>query len=246
MKLSAFGLIAALPLLAACAEPQVGSVDSAPVGNSVVVEELSFPMPPGDWRLAASYDQSGSSPNAPQTFRAFVSRSGKTIDRVAVVWVQRKYTYVEKWRQYQSCLTKGDEGVHHAVVTQNTGDANSPSTTTKVDCWHVRTFSLGTSGGAHPLVQGLRDYADANGLFLSPAMVGARFAQKRMVDRRSYVEYLWTPDILVPRYDGGIWGLEDWSSQAVAGDPARRTAVQGIVRWAEEWRPRILSAGSSS
>ena len=233
-------------MLGACAQPEVGSLDAPPVSGAVEVDGLSFPLPTGDWQLAASYNQPGASPNAPQAFRAYVSRSDKLIDRVAIVWVQRKSTFKNLWRKYQSCLTEGDPGVHHAVVTTNTGDFDNPSTDTAIDCWHVRTFSLGTQGGAHPIVEGLRAYADSNGLFLSPAMVGARFAQKRQADRRSYVEYLWTPDILVPRFDNGIWGLDDWSPEAVAADPARTIAVKGLVDWATTWRPRILGSGAAS
>lgn len=247
--IAGLALCAALAVAGCAAGPSsdtLAPAGSAPVSGVVQVEDLAFPLPPGEWRDVYTHNIPGSSPAAPQTFKVYASVTNGAIDRATVVWVQRKFSFREKWRKFQGCLETSNPNVHHAVITQNTGSLNDPSTGTRVDCWHVRSFSLGKAGGAHPIVEALHLFAQREGLFLPATMVGARFAQKRMTDRRSYVEYLWTPEVLVPKVGGGVWLPADWSSDAVQGDPARSLVVQRLVRWAEDWRPSILNAGASS
>ena len=244
-----FATLGSILALAGCAagpsSDTLAPAASAPVSDSILVEELAFPLPPGQWREVYTHDIPGASPAAPQSFKVYASVTNGAIDRATVVWVQRKYSFPDKWRKFQGCLETSNPNVHHAVIRQNTGSANDPSTGTQVDCWHVRNFSLGRSGGAHPIVEALHLFAQREQLFLPATMVGARFAQKRLTDRRSYVEYLWTPDVLVPKAGSGVWLSSDWTSDAVRGDPGRSLVIRRLVRWAEEWRPAILNAGAS-
>ena len=254
MFLSKFAFIgsamASLALLAGCAAgptaDTLASANAAPVSGTTVVEELSFPLLPGDWREVYTHNVPGSSPAAPQTFKVLASVTNGTVDRATIVWVQRKYSFPDKWRKFQGCLETSDPNVHHAVVSRNTGDFDAPSTGTEVDCWHVRNFSLGRSGGAHPIVEALHLYAQREGLFLPATMIGARFAQKRLEDRRSYVEYLWTPEVLIPKVGGGVWLPGDWTSTVVASDPGRQLVVDRLISWAKDWRTSILTSAGTS
>lgn len=242
-------LIAALALtvLQACAPAPsaktLAPVTAVPVSGAVTVEDLSFPLPGGEWREVYTHEIPGRSPNAPQLFKVYASVSGSVIDRAAIVWVQRKFTYTDKWRQYQSCLTTNDQNVHFSEVSLNEG-GTTPTTNPKLDCWHVRTLSMGRAGGAHPAIEALHVYAEREGLVMPTAMIGARFAQKRIPDRREYAEYLWNPDVLAPN-PSGIWGPADWTQNAVANDPARQIVIERITRWGKAWRPGLLRAGLS-
>ncbi len=209
----------------------------------------TFQLPPGEWRVVDERTVNRGGPHsARQTFTVLASTAGKTIDRVAVLWVQYKTRYIERWSRYQGCNTTDRPNVYHAVVRANTGDVSSFGPGTKVDCWHVRAFSLGTSGDPHFTVRALWDYAKANGLYLPAVLVGARFAQKPEIDRRDYAEFLWNPDLIAPRPGGAPWRPEDFNAAAVRADPARKAAMDGLVAWAEDWRRRypIASPAPSS
>ena len=237
-------LVAALQACAPAPSAETLAPASAPrVSNAVVLEDLTFPLPGGEWREVYTHTIPGQSPSAPQTFKVYASISGGVIDRAAVFWVQRKYSYKTRWRQYQSCLTTSQPTVHSAVVTLNEG-GTSPSENPRIDCWHVRTLSMGRKGGAHPIIEALHVFAQREGLIMPTTMIGARFAQKRLTDRREYAEYLWNPDVLSPK-PGGIWLPDDWSRDAAAGDPARKIAIDRITRWGTAWRPRLLQGGTS-
>jgi hypothetical protein len=233
--------------LQACAPPQTAEnlapKASTPVSGAVVLEDLTFPLPGGEWREVYTHSIPGSSPNAPQTFKVYASVSGAMIDRAAIFWVQRKFSVTNKWRQYQSCLTTKDSDVHYSEIILNEG-SNTPSVDPKLDCWHVRALSTGRAGGAHPVIEALHLYAAREGLVMPAVMIGAKFAQKRIGDRRDYAEYLWNLDVLSPN-QAKIWRPTDWTQSAVATDPARRIAVERITRWAKDWRKHLLSGGSS-
>ena len=199
----------------------------------------SFALPPGDWRLIdRTTINEPVNHSAPQTFSVLASVTDKVIDRVAVVWVQRKYRYKNRWSQYKGCLTTRDSAVYHSVVKANTGSDSEFRDGLKVDCWHARALSLGTKGEVHPFVRELRAYARANGLYLPAVMVGARFAQKPLFDRRDYVEIMWNPDLLAPSSAGKPWTVADWQASAVKADPAKKAVMDGIVTWGTDWRAR--------
>ena len=237
----------ALGALQACAPAPsaktLAPTSATPVSGAVEVEGLTFPLPGGEWREVYSHKIPGRSPNAPQSFQVYASISGNVIDRAAIFWVQRKFSYTNKWRQYQSCLTTGDANVHFSEVRLNEGGAE-PTTDPKLDCWHVRTLSMGRAGGAHPVIEALHVYAEREGLVMPATMIGARFAQKRLSDRREYAEYLWNPDVLSPN-PGKVWTPADWSRAATAADPARKIVTDRITRWGKAWRPSLLRAGIS-
>lgn len=234
---------AALAALQACAPAPTAETiapTSAPrVSDAISMDDLRFPLPGGEWREVYTHKIPGQSPSAPQTFKVYASVSGSVIDRVSIFWVQRKSTYKDLWRQYQSCLTTAEPEVHHAVVTHNEGGPN-PTRNPRLDCWHVRTLSMGRAGGAHPVIEALHVFAQREGLIMPATMVGARFAQKRLSDRREYAEYLWNPDVLSPN-PGNIWTPGDWTAEAAKADPARKIVVDRIKRWGEAWRANLLS-----
>lgn len=231
-------------LLAGCVSSgsnvgRVGQVADATVAGTVRVEGLNFPLPDGQWNEVQTYTVPGTSPRAPQTFTVYASVNDGVIDRAAVFWVQYKTTHQERWRRYQGCLDDSDAGVLHAVITRNTG-SEEPSEGTAIDCWHIRSFSLGRSGSAHPTIEALQLFADREGLYLPVTMLSVRFAQKREVDRRDYADYLYNPDVLLPRPGGGPWRPEEWSAEAVAAEPAQAIVIDRLRAWAETWRPRLL------
>lgn len=233
--------------LAACAAgPRVE--DLPPLGGETesgvaTVDGLSFPLPPGQWNRVWTYTVAGSGPRqAPQIFRIYASVNQGVIDRAAVFWVQRKRTFVDRWRQYQGCLTEADPGVLHAVVRTNTGGPE-PSTNVDIDCWHLRAFSMGRSGSVHPTVAALQAFADRDGLYLPVTMLSVRFAQKRQTESRDYADYFFNTDFIAPNPAGAPWSPADWSAEAVAADPARRLVVDRLIGWGGRWRPSLLSQG---
>lgn len=245
MRLIKSGVIIALgAALAACASGPRAE-DLPPLGvelasNAATVGDLAFPLPPGEWNRVWTYDVAGTGRRqAPQTFRVYASVNEGVIDRAAVFWVQRKSTFVDRWRRYQGCLTTADAGVLHAVVTTNTG-GSEPSTNTAIDCWHVRVFSMGRAGSVHPTTAALQALADREGLYLPVTMLSVRFAQKREVESRDYADYLYNADFLSPEPTGAPWLPGDWTAEAVAASPARRLVVDRLIGWGEAWRPRLL------
>lgn len=207
--------------------------------GSYTSHDRVFALPPGEWRLVKTRtDTTNSDHAAPETFSVLVSVTGQVIDRVAVVYVQRKYRYQDRWSQYKGCLTTENPRVYSAEVRENTGDRYNFTSNTRVDCWHVRSFSMGLKGDAHWTVEALNAYAKANGLYLAPTMVGARFAQKPLYDRRDYVEFLWNADLLLGAPDGKPWPPEAFLRETVKSDPAKTAVMEGVKAWAADWRAR--------
>ena len=56
------------------------------------------------------------------------------------------------------------------------------------------------------------------------------------------VDYLWNPDLLMPRADGQVWSANDWTNASVATDPRKKLIMDWIRKWAEDWHPRIERA----
>lgn len=238
----ALGLFACAPAPDASTMPALGSNVAS---GSVTVEEVSFPLPDGDWNRIWTHRIPGTSPSAPQTFEILVSVQDNVIDRAAVMWVQYKTRVPDRWRRYQGCLEAGDEGVLHSVVRVNTG-SDQPSTGTEIDCWHVRAFSLGRQGSPHPVIEALQAFADREGFYLPVTMLSVRFAQRPRTDRRSYADYLWNADLLLPKPDGGIWLPEEWYADRVAESPAMQLVVRRLAEWGAAWRGRLLPGGGTT
>jgi hypothetical protein len=109
------------------------------------------------------------------------------------------------------------------------------------DCWHVRTVSFGLSGDPHWINKALNLYATKLNLFAPAEMVGVRFV-RHMDSELLQVDYLWNPDLLMPRPDGEVWTTKDWTNAAIAADPRKKLIMDWIRKWAEDWHPRIERA----
>lgn len=207
--------------------------------NSYESQGRNFALPPGQWVLVSSrQENSGVSHAAEQNFSLLASVTNNVIDRVVITWVQRKYNarWKNHWTRYPSCLTDDAPQVLYSVVRENTGPEHDWVTGTAIDCWHLRSFSLGRTGSELDLMEDLHNFAAANSLYLPVAMLGARFAQKPLSDRRDYIEYLWNPDMLLAKPDGSPWLPADWYQDAVTADPARKAVVEGLKQWGIRWR----------
>jgi hypothetical protein len=206
--------------------PSAATAKGPPIEGHVSFESVRVPLPPGRWEEVDSITiPNPRFPDFPMRQQILVSRSGKVIDRVVRIWVQRKKQLANYFTPYGACE---DEGYFHSVVNDNNGDA--------LDCWHVRPMSLGLKGGAEPGNERLAKYGKENGLFVPVVMLGARFVKKPRNELRYYVEYLWTPDLLLPaNTPAKVWTPADWTIETVKTDPAKQAVIQPIIDWAADW-----------
>jgi hypothetical protein len=193
-------------------------------------ESVRVPLPPGEWEEVDSIALPNPRfPDFPIRQQILVSRSGKVIDRVVRIWVQRKKQIANYFTPYGACE---DDGYFHTVVNDNSGDA--------IDCWHVRPMSLGQKGDVEPGNALVAKYGKENGLFVPVVMLGARFVKKPRNELRYYVEYLWTPDLLLPANPPAkVWTPADWTLETVKADPAKAAVIQPIIDWATGWHGRL-------
>jgi hypothetical protein len=217
----------ALVLLIALAPMEA---NSAPIEGYASFESVRVPLPPGQWEEVDSITiPNPGFANFPIRQQILVSRSGKVVDRVVRIWVQRKKQISNYFTPSGLCE---DEGYFHAEVKDNSGDA--------LDCWHVRPMSLGQKGEVEPGNALLAKYGKDKGLFVPVVMLGARFVRKPNNDLRYYVEYLWTPDLLLQAdTKAKVWTPADWTLETVKADPAKAAVVQPIIDWATNWYGRI-------
>lgn len=225
MKMLCATVVVALGLVATNAFAKGPSVE----GNASF-DSVRVPLPPGPWEEVDSFAiPNPRFPDFPIRQQILVSRSGKVIDRVVRIWVQRKKQIANYFTPSGFCE---DEGYFHTVVAENSGDA--------IDCWHVRPMSLGQQGEVEPGNALIAKYGKANGLFVPVVMLGARFVRKPSNDLRYYVEYLWTPDLLLPASTPTkVWTPADWTVETVQADPARKAVIQPIIDWAVDWHGRL-------
>lgn len=239
--------LATVALVSACAPaPSIEALqaeNTPPVTGATTLEGLDFPLPPGEWREVYEFTKPGVAPHAPQRFKVLASVSNGVVDRAAIVYVMRKSRFKNLWRSFQGCFEEGGPNVHHVEIAANEG-GSTPTPDPRLDCWHVRSVSMGRAGGAHEAIEALHLFAQRERAYMPAVMVGARFVQKRQFDRRDYVEYLWNPDVLAPKLDG-VWTPEDWRADAVSQSAAKRITVDRLIAWAKEWRPSLLGGGSS-
>jgi hypothetical protein len=193
-------------------------------------DSVRVPLPPGQWEEVDSITiPNARFPDFPIRQQILVSRSGKVIDRVVRIWVQRKKQLANYFTPSGLCE---DEGYLHSVIEDNSGNA--------LDCWHVRPMSVGQKGEVEPGNALLAKFGTVNGLFVPVVMLGARFVRKPSNDLRYYVEYLWTPDLLLPAHTPAkVWTPADWTIETVQADPAKAAVIQPIIDWATDWHGRL-------
>lgn len=222
----------ALSVLSACESPRTTSPKrtaavAAPGQPQTTIGRFQVPLPPGEWKevLSGSNDLSRGTSDR----KILVEIGGDVIDRVILVYhieIGRR----DYFKPRQSCR-------HEDYFFQTT----TVSEEAKEDCWHVRTVSMGLSGDPHWINKALDLYAKKLDLFAPAVLVGARFIRHRDSELLQ-VDYLWNPDVLLPRDDGRVWALEDWSNPAIARDPRKQLAMDEIRRWARDWHPRMEGA----
>lgn len=212
--------------------PAIASVDPAsagPVEGRESYQDVSVPLPPGKWEVVDEFAiPNPRFQNYPISMEILVSRSGNVIDRVVRIWVQR-YRGDGSWQPYHPCDASG---FYYSEVKENSGYG--------LDCWHVRELSLGLGDDPEPGNKVLADFGKKNGLFVPVVMLGARFARMHSSNQRYYVEYLWTPDLLLPANTSAkVWKPEDWTDDVVKKDPDKQAVVTAIVDWAKDWYKQI-------
>ncbi len=222
----------ALSVLTACESPRTTppkrtAAVAAPGQPQTAIGRFQVPLPPGEWKevFSGSNDLSGGTSNR----KILVETSGDVIDRVILVYhieIGRR----DYFKPRQSCR-------HEDYFFQTT----TVSEEAKEDCWHVRNVSMGLSGDPHWINKALDLYAKKLDLFAPAVLVGARFIRHRNSELLQ-VDYLWNPDALLPRDDGRVWALDDWSNPAIARDPRKQLVMDEIRRWAQDWHPRMEGA----
>lgn len=195
----------------------------APVVSSrVAFAGVSVPLPEGQWERIGELRDS-SIAGFPQRYAIFTSSAEGVLDRAIVVWQQSRTNARDWFTPYAHCV----HGTYpHAVTYVNARNNHA--------CWHVRPLSLGL-GSETPQNQAIFDYAARRDLYQPLTMIGVRFVSGQGMSR-SYIEYLFNPDLLLPRSDGRPWRARDWEKGAVAGDPSRRAVVDALAAWGEEWQ----------
>jgi len=222
----------ALPVLAALL---IGAA-AAPVAAGPTVEgntsfqSVRVPLPPGTWEVVDSIAiPNPRFPNFPIGQQILVSRTGKVVDRVVRITVQKKKQLQDYFTPFRPCEA---DGYYFTEVADNGGNG--------LDCFHARAVSLGLDGDDEPGNALLAKYGKANGVFVPVVMVGARFARLPTNDTRYTVEYLWTPDLLLAAPAAAkFWTPKDWTAEAVAADPSRQAVIAPIIAWAKDWRAKL-------
>lgn len=207
--------------------PTAGGTVAAPGQPRTTIGRFQVPLPPGEWKEAysGSNDLSGGTANR----KILVGVSGDVIDRIILVYhieIGRR----DYFKPRESCR-------HEDYYFQTT----TISEEAMEDCWHVRNVSMGLKGDPHWINKALDLYAKNLDLFAPAVWVGTRFVRHKDSELLQ-VDYLWNPDVLLPRDDGRVWAVEDWSNAAIAGDPGRKVVMDQIRRWGQDWHPRIARA----
>lgn len=237
IKLAGLAILAALSL-GACQAPhhqaKMQSHMMTPetqrvVSGSYELDGESVPLPPGDWRVVIdqrmldSVDQ-----GTKENFAVLMSDAGGVVDRTVILWTQHKFGFQDIWHPYAGCA-QSDAYFQETAV--NDGQ--------QMDCWQVRPLSLGTGGDVHPLIEAMRE--SAGGKALPVVMLGVRIMAKRQPEKRMYVEYLWNPDLILPKDGDGFWLPQDWSKSAVGSDPRKAAVVEELTDWGRRWRAKIVT-----
>lgn len=221
-----------VPILAALlVGAGVAPVAAGPtVEGNASFQSVRVPLPPGAWEVVDTVSiPNPRFPNFPISQQILVSRSGKVIDRVVRITVQRKKQLQDYFTPLRPCEA---DGYYFSEVAENSGDA--------LDCWHARAVSLGLEGDDEPGNALLAKFGKTSGSFVPVVMIGARFARLHANDTRYTVEYLWTPDLLLPAPAASkVWTPKDWTPEAVAADPAKAAVIAPLVAWAKEWRTKL-------
>lgn len=221
---------AMLSLLALLALPPMSAPAAATTAeNFESFKSVRVPLPPGQWEVVDSIAIPNTRyPNFPIYQEILVSRAGNTIDRVVRIWVQIKKRPEDWFTPYRPCE---DDGYFDAVVNANSGN--------RLDCWHVRALSLGLVGDSEPGNALIAKYGKEHGLFVPVVMLGVRFARLLNSSQRYTVEYLWTPDLLLPATTPAkVWTPADWTTKAMK-EPAKRAVIDSLDGWAYDWYGRI-------
>ena len=223
------GFFTALLAVGFLAAPFVGA-KALTIEGSTRFQSVRVLLPPGQWEEVGTFAiPNPRFPNFPIAQQILVSRTGKVVDRVVRIWVQTKKLQQDWFTPYHPCDA---DGYYHSKVIDNSGN--------RLDCWHVRTLSLGQDGDTEPGNAALVKHGKKNGLFVPVVMLGARFARYASTSKRYYVEYLWTPDLLLPaNTPAKVWLPADWTLEKVKADADKAAAVQVIVDWAKAWHDQM-------
>lgn len=221
-----------LSLLAGCETPRTFSsagpkTVAVPGQQQTTISRFQVPLPPGDWREA--YSGSKDLSRGTSYRKILVEVSGDVMDRVILIY-QIEIGRRDYFKPRKSCR-------HEEYFFQTT----TVSEKAMEDCWHVRNVSMGLKGDPHWINKALDLYARKMDLFAPAVWVGTRFIRHKDSDLLQ-VDYLWNPEVLLPRSDGRVWAVEDWSNSPIAGDPRRKIVMDEIRRWGQDWHPRMEQA----
>lgn len=221
-----------LSVSSACESPRgatsaPASPIAAPAQPTTAIGPIQVPLPPGDWKEAFSGSKDLSRGTSYR--KILVSVSGDVIDRLILIYFleigRRDY-----FKPRANCR-------HEDYFFQTT----TVSEEAMEDCWHVRSVSMGLKGDPHWINKALDLYAKKLKLFAPAVWVGPRFVRHKDSELLQ-VDYLWNPDVLLPRGDGRVWATEDWANAAIAVDPRRKLVREELRRWARDWHPRMERA----
>lgn len=211
-------------LLAGCAVDDRGPTAAVTGGEAGQAAEP--PLPPGSWKTVHRSRQD--IPHGVAQRAIWISRDQDVIDRAVLEFAMQLGRRWE-FQPRQSCASADYFSQVTGVPTVDTGE-----------CWHVRAVNLGTAGDPHPVNLILAEFARSHDLYLPAVMVGVRFIRYHE-GRLLQLDYLWNADLLLPPPPDRVWTPADWSNDAVAADPAKRTIMRTLQRWGQDWEPKVAA-----
>jgi uncharacterized lipoprotein YbaY len=237
----ALAVMLAVASLAACApgagdarpEPRAAAVQKTPaaadttVEGAIVVSRFEVPLPPGAWQVVYSAAEEVPVGRAWRTI--LIKTYGIAIHQAVLIYhveigFRQVFNPREACRHESYFFTVADEG------GKGVGE-----------CRHVRAVSLGLGGAPGVVNQVFAALGERLGYFSPVTMIGSRYIRYKGPEQLQ-VDYLWTPDVLVPPPANTVWRPEDWSNDAVRRDARKLIVMRSLQRWNDDWYPKMTAA----
>ena len=197
------------------------------VEGSFTADRFQVPLPPGRWQVAYSQEEKL---DAGRAWRHVLVKVHGSVVYQAVLIYRSELDGGQRYRPREACRY---EGYFYSAETEIGRGAG--------DCRQVRAVSFGLAGPPNPVSLVFQAIRDKYQYFAPAAMLGSRHIRFAGRDQLQ-VDYLWTPELLLPPEAGSVWRAQDWSNEAVRQDGRKLAIMKNLQRWSDDWHPRVVSA----
>lgn len=211
---------------ATASRPAAGETTST-VEGSFTAGHFQVPLPPGRWQVAYSQEEKL---EAGRAWRYVLIKEQESVVYQSVLIYRSELEGGRRYRPREACRYEGYFSSAETQIGLGAGD-----------CRQVRVVSFGLAGPPNPVSLVFQAIRDKYQYFAPAAMLGSRHIRFAGRDQLQ-VDYLWTPELLLPPEAGGVWRVQDWSNEAVRQDSRKLAIMKNLQRWSEEWHPRVVSA----